>query len=96
MKSDQDAVAVEVTVAPAVWRNEMGAFMGLERLNCWTLAEVLGHSGPHRLRHFLSRAVWDDETVGTWVVDEAGDEKAWTDAVGAARQYSGALGGVGL
>lgn len=30
------------------------------------------------------------------VVDETGDEKSSTDAVGAARPYSGALGGVGL
>jgi SRSO17 transposase len=30
------------------------------------------------------------------VVDETGGEKSSTDAVGAARQYSGALGGVGL
>jgi len=30
------------------------------------------------------------------VVDETGDEKSSTDCVGAARQYSGALGGIGL
>jgi len=130
-------VAVEATVARAVWRDSFGAFMGLvadcfprresrqtlretveavlmglQRLNCWTLAEALGHCGPHRLQHFLSRAVWDHETVRTCVasfavghladaqavlvVDETGDEKSSTDAVGAARQYSGALGGVGL
>jgi len=86
--------------------------MGLERINCWTLAEALGHCGPHRLQHFLSRAAWDHEavrgqlaafTVGhladdqaVLVVDETGDEKSSTDAVGAARQYSGALGGIGL
>ena len=85
---------------------------GLERINCWTLAEAIGHTGPHRLQHFLSRAVWDHETVreqvasfavghladeqAVLVVDETGDEKSSTDAVGAARQYSGALGGVGL
>ncbi len=91
----------------------VGAVMtGLERINCWTLAEALGHSGPHRLRHFLSRAVWDHGAVreqiasfavghladeqAVLVVDETGDEKSSTDAVGAARQYSGALGGVGL
>jgi len=86
--------------------------MGLERVNCWTLAEVLGHRGPHRLQHFLSRAVWDHEAVrahlaaftvsrladeqAVLVVDETGDAKSSTDAVGAARQYSGALGGIGL
>ncbi|GIH23500.1 hypothetical protein Aph01nite_18100 [Acrocarpospora phusangensis] len=64
------------------------------------------------LQHFLSGARWNDDAVrdrvATWavdrlgdlnvvlVVDETGDEKSSTDAVGAARQYSGALGGVGL
>ncbi|WP_431955320.1 transposase, partial [Actinacidiphila sp. bgisy167] len=86
--------------------------MGVERANCWTLAEALGHRGPHRLQHFLARAVWDHDAVrdrlARWtvgrladdravlVVDETGDEKSSTDAVGAARQYSGALGGIGL
>ncbi|GAA2813510.1 IS701 family transposase [Kitasatospora paracochleata] len=86
--------------------------MGIERANCWTLAEALGHSGPHRLQHFLARAVWDHDAVrdhlARWaarqladdravlVVDETGDEKSSMDAVGAARQYSGALGGIGL
>ena len=32
--------------------------MDVQRVNCWTLAGALGHSGPHRLQHFLSRAVW--------------------------------------
>ncbi|RSM94891.1 IS701 family transposase [Nonomuraea sp. WAC 01424] len=80
--------------------------------NCWTLSEAIGHRGPHRLQHFLSRARWDEHAVrakaAAWaierlgtedvvlVADETGDEKSSTDAVGAARQYSGALGGVGL
>ncbi|MGW1160513.1 transposase [Streptomyces sp. NPDC002519] len=33
--------------------------MELERRNCWSLAEALGHGGPHRLQHFLSRGAWD-------------------------------------
>jgi len=86
--------------------------MGVAQANCWTLAEALGHGGPHRLQHFLARAVWDHDAVrdraARWiagqladdqavlVVDETGDEKSSTDAVGAARQYSGALGGIGL
>jgi hypothetical protein len=28
----------------------------LDTRNCWTLAEALGHSGPHRLQHLLSRS----------------------------------------
>ncbi|MGA5135498.1 transposase [Streptomyces olivoreticuli] len=90
-----------------------GMLMRLDRCNCWTLAEALGHSGgPYRLQHFLSRASWDDarvrEKTAAWavgrlsdpdavlVLDETGDEKSSTDAVGAARQYSGTLAGVGL
>lgn len=45
-------------------------------------------------------AAWTVEQLGSrevmLVVDETGDEKSSTDAVGAARQYSGALGGIGL
>ncbi len=86
--------------------------MELDTRNCWTLAEALGHSGPHRLQHLLSRAVFDHDTaadrIATWtaseladpnavlIVDETGDEKSSTDCVGAAHQYSGALDGVGL
>jgi SRSO17 transposase len=80
--------------------------------NCWTLAEVLGHPGPHRLQHLLSRARFDHdrareeitrlvvrELAGQDVVliaDETGDAKSSTDCVGAGRQYSGAIKGVGL
>jgi SRSO17 transposase len=89
-----------------------GLLMELEDKNCWTLAEALGHSGPHRLQHLLSRAVWDEQQVlaetAAWavehlddgdavlIVDETGDAKSSTDCVGAARQYSGSLGGVAL
>lgn len=89
-----------------------GLLMELEDRNCWTIAEAVGHCGPHRLQHFLSRAVWDDQravdTVSAWaarhlddgdgvlVVDETADEKSSGDAAGAARQYSGTIGGVAL
>ncbi|MFI8088598.1 IS701 family transposase [Streptomyces sp. NPDC086080] len=89
-----------------------GMLMELERRNCWTLAEALGHDGPHRLQHFLSRGVWNHDLardrLAAWVTaeladdeavliaDETGDEKSSTDCVGASHQYSGALGGVGL
>ncbi|MFG6192383.1 transposase [Nonomuraea sp. JJY05] len=79
-----------------------------ESANCWSLGEAIGHRGPYVLQHFLSRARWSDEGVrdrlASWVVDrlgeesvvlvvdETGDTKSSTDAVGAARQYSGALG----
>ena len=89
-----------------------GLLMVKESANCWSLAEAIGHTGPHVLQHFLSRARFDTEAIrrsaAAWtveqlgdrevmlVVDETGDEKSSTDAVGAARQYSGALGGIGL
>ena len=89
-----------------------GLLMELEDHNCWTLAEAIGHCGPHRLQHLLSRAVWDDQQIldiaSAWavshlddgdavlIVDETADEKSSADAVGAARQYSGTAGGVAL
>jgi SRSO17 transposase len=89
-----------------------GMLMELERRNCWTLAQALGHDGPYRLQHFLSRGAWNHDLardhLAAWtageltddeavlVVDETGDEKSSTDCVGASHQYSGALGGVGL
>ncbi|MFE9500611.1 IS701 family transposase [Streptomyces collinus] len=96
-----------------VAREMTGAMlMELEARNCWTLAEALGHPGPHRLQHFLSRSGFDHDTardrLAAWtagelvddnavlIVDETGDAKSSADCVGAARQYSGALGGVGL
>jgi len=38
-----------------------GLLMELDDHNCWTIAEAIGHRGPHRLQHLLSRAVWDDQ-----------------------------------
>jgi SRSO17 transposase len=89
-----------------------GLLMELEDHNCWTIAEAAGHRGPHRLQHLLSRAVWDDQqvldTASAWaaghlddgdavlIVDETADEKSSTDAAGAARQYSGTVGGIAL
>ena len=89
-----------------------GLLMELEDHNCWTIAEAAGHRGPHRLQHFLSRAVWDDQQVldiaSAWavshlddgdavlVVDETADEKSSADSAGAARQYSGTVGGIAL
>ena len=40
-----------------------GLLMELEDHNCWTIAEAIGHRGPHRLQHLLSRAIWDDQQV---------------------------------
>ena len=89
-----------------------GLLTELDDHNCWTIAEAIGHGGPHRLQHLLSRAVWDDQQVldiaAAWavshlddgdavlIVDETADEKPSADAVGAARQYSGTVGGIAL
>ena len=89
-----------------------GLLMELDDHNCWTIAEAAGHRGPHRLQHLLSRAVWDDQQVldiaSAWaaghlddgdavlIVDETADEKSSGSAVGAARQYSGTVGGIAL
>jgi SRSO17 transposase len=89
-----------------------GLLMELDDHNCWTIAEAAGHRGPHRLQHLLSRAVWDDQQVldiaSAWavshlddgdavlIVDETADEKSSADCAGAARQYSGTVGGVAL
>jgi len=89
-----------------------GLLMELDDHNCWTLAEAAGHRGPHRLQHLLSRAVWDEQQVldvaSAWavrhlddgdavlIVDETADEKSSADCAGAARQYSGTVGGVAL
>src|SRR5690348_10050706 len=89
-----------------------GLLMELGDHNCWTMAEAAGHRGPHRLQRFLSRAAWDDrhmaDIASAWaaghlddgdavlIVDETADEKSSVDCVGAARQYSGTVGGIAL
>lgn len=53
-----------------------GLLMELEAATCWTIGEALGHAGPHRLRHLLSRAAWDDQQVrrrAAWAVEHLGD-----------------------
>jgi hypothetical protein len=40
-----------------------GLLMELDDRNCWTIAEAIGHRGPYRLQHLLSRAVWDDQQI---------------------------------
>jgi hypothetical protein len=58
-----------------------GLLMELEDVNCWTLAEAIGHTGPYRLQHLLSRAYWDQPAVpdaaAAWAV---GGERDGVDA----------------
>ena len=86
----------------------LGLMSGLDRKNCWTIAEQRGHSTPDGLQHLLGRAKWDAEAVrddlrgyvadhlgdpgAVLVVDETGDLKKGTDTVGVQRQYTGTAG----
>ena len=57
-----------------------GLLMELDDHNGWTIAEAIGHCGPHRLQHLLSRAVWDDQHLvdiaSAWAVRYLDDEDA--------------------
>jgi SRSO17 transposase len=87
-----------------------GMVSGLDRKNCWTIAEHRGAATPDGLQHLLSRASWDADAVrddlrdyvidafgdpgAILVVDETGDVKKGTATVGVQRQYSGTAGRV--
>ena len=87
-----------------------GMVSGLDRKNCWTIAEHRGAATPDGLQHLLSRAKWDAEAVrddlrdyvidalgdpgAILVVDETGDVKKGIHSVGVQRQYSGTAGRV--
>ena len=89
-----------------------GLLAEVDTRNCWTLAEALGHPGPHRVQHLLLRASLGRDRAGEefarlitrelagrdvgLVADEPGDAKSSSDCVGAGRQYPGAIEGVGL
>ena len=85
-----------------------GMVSGLDRKNCWTIAEHRGDTTPDGLQHLLARASWDAEEVrddlreyvidafgdpgAILVVDETGDVKKGSHSVGVQRQYSGTAG----
>jgi SRSO17 transposase len=85
-----------------------GMVSGLDRKNCWTIAEHRGDRTPDGLQHLLARASWDADAVrddlrdyvvdafgdpaAILVVDETGDVKKGTATVGVQRQYSGTAG----
>jgi SRSO17 transposase len=86
----------------------LGLLSGLDRKNCWTIAEHRGGTTPDGLQHLLSRAKWDADAVrndlrdyvvdafgdpgAILVVDETGDVKKGTATVGVQRQYTGTAG----
>jgi SRSO17 transposase len=88
----------------------MGMVSGLDRKNCWTIAEHRGDCSPGGLQHLLSRAKWDADAVrddlrdyvtdafadpdAVLVVDETGDLKHGSHSVGVQRQYTGTAGRV--
>jgi SRSO17 transposase len=85
-----------------------GMVSGLDRKNCWTIAERRGDATPDGLQHLLARASWEADDVrddlrdyvvdafgdqgAILVVDETGDVKKGTATVGVQRQYSGTAG----
>jgi SRSO17 transposase len=85
-----------------------GMVSGLDRKNCWTIAEHRGDATPDGLQHLLARASWDADAVrddlrdyvidafgdsgAVLVVDETGDVKKGLHSVGVQRQYSGTAG----
>jgi len=85
-----------------------GMVSGLDRKNCWSIAEHRGAATPDGLQHLLSRAKWDADGVrddlrdyvidafadpdATLILDETGDVKKGVHSVGVQRQYTGTAG----
>jgi SRSO17 transposase len=85
-----------------------GMLSGLDRKNCWTIAEQRGDLTPDGVQHLLARAKWNADAVrddlrgyvidafgepdAVLVVDETGDLKKGTQSVGVQRQYTGTAG----
>jgi SRSO17 transposase len=85
-----------------------GMVSGLDRKNCWSIAEHRGNATPDSLQHLLSRAKWDADAVrddlrdyvidafgdpgATLILDETGDVKKGVHSVGVQRQYTGTAG----
>ena len=57
-----------------------GMVSGLDRKNCWTIAEHRGATTPDGLQHLLARASWDADGVRDdlrdYVIDAFGDPGA--------------------
>ncbi len=88
----------------------LGMLSGLDRKNCWMIAERRGELTPDGLQHLLARARWDADAVrddlrayvldafsdpdAVIVVDETDDLKKGNQSVGVQRQYTGTAGRV--
>lgn len=86
----------------------LGLLSGVERKNCWQLAEQAGHARPGPMQRLLRYARWDADAVrddvrtydvehlgaddGVLIVDETGFVKKGRASAGAQRQYTGTAG----
>ncbi len=86
----------------------LGLLSGVERKNCWQLAEQAGHARPGPMQRLLRHARWDADAVrddlrayaaehlgadgGVLVVDETGFVKKGSASAGVQRQYTGTAG----
>jgi SRSO17 transposase len=85
-----------------------GLLSGVERKNCWSLAEHAGHRRPDAMQRLLRSARWDAEAIrddlrevvvehlgapdGVLIADETGFLKKGACSAGVQRQYSGTAG----
>ncbi|AUY54777.1 IS701 family transposase [Streptomyces sp. CB01881] len=81
---------------------------GVERKNCWRMAEQAGHARPGPMQRLLRSTRWDADAVrddvrayvlehlgadnGVLIVDETGFLKKGTASAGVQRQYTGTAG----
>ena len=86
----------------------VGLLSGIERKNCWWLAEQAGHDGPQAMQRLLREAAWDADALrddvrdlvvdtlghpdGVLIVDETGVLKKGVHSVAVQRQYTGTAG----
>ncbi|MFE9566305.1 transposase [Streptomyces sp. NPDC006487] len=86
----------------------LGLLSGVERKNCWRLAEQAGHARPGPMQRLLRSARWDADSVrdevrayavdhlggegGVLIVDETGFMKKGRASAGVQRQYTGTAG----
>ncbi|MEV6182906.1 IS701 family transposase [Streptomyces sp. NPDC052015] len=86
----------------------LGLLSGVERKNCWQLAEQAGHTRPGPMQRLLRCARWDVDAVrddlrayaaehlgtdgGVLAVDETGFLKKGRSSAGVQRQYTGTAG----
>lgn len=86
----------------------LGLLSGVERKNCWQLAEQAGHTRSGPMQRLLRYARWDADAVrndrrayaaehlgangGVLVVDENGFLKKGWSSAGVQRQYTGTAG----